>query len=312
MSPTTRRRLASLPALAAAWGLAAGIAVAAPLSPRTDARPRIADSPAEQVRKALDQVLGTVEIIDQPFDQAVAQLHEQTKINFVLDRLTIQQLGVDATNAAVNLKLQNVKCRAVLRALLGQYNLSYAVVGDTVVITSEDVAIARQLRQRVSVDLDRVPLAAALRQLARETATNLLLDARVAKEGQAAVTLQLEDVPLESAVRLMAEMAGLKAVRVGNVLFVTSKPRAAELRADGDLVPPSQAGPRAMEDVAVPVPAAAPGPPPAPPAPGKLAPAAPAGEKPAADREAKPAPPDKPPAGKDAPSGKPPSPKEAK
>ncbi len=54
------------------------------------------------------------------------------------------------------------------------------------------------------------------------------------------MTLHLEDVPLETAVRLLSEMAGLKPVRVGNVLFVTSKDNAAELRQDPDLSQPPQ------------------------------------------------------------------------
>lgn len=41
----------------------------------------------------------------------------------------------------------------------------------------------------------RVELAAALKGLARETATNLIVDGRVAKEAQTPVTLQAEDVP---------------------------------------------------------------------------------------------------------------------
>jgi hypothetical protein len=49
-------------------------------------------------------------------------------------------------------------------------------------------------------------------------------------------------VPLETAVRLLAEMAGLKPVRVGNVLFVTKKETANELRADPDLQQPGQPG----------------------------------------------------------------------
>ena len=46
--------------------------------------------------------------------------------------------------------------------------------------------------------------------------------------------MRLEDVPLETAVRLLAEMAGLKPVRVGNTLFVTRKELAAEMRNDPD------------------------------------------------------------------------------
>jgi type II secretory pathway component HofQ len=101
---------------------------------------------------------------------------------------------------------------------------------DIVLITSEPVAIERQVQQRVSVDFDQMPLDKALKQLSRETATNLVLDPRQAANIKDTVTLRLEDVPLEVVVRLMSEMAGLRSVRQSNVLFVTSKEVAAELR----------------------------------------------------------------------------------
>jgi hypothetical protein len=264
----------ALPAALVVAGLVLPAALAAPAGTPPETKPH-ADSAAERVRHALDQVAETVEIIDQPLELAIAQVHEQTKVNFVLDKLTIQQMGVDPSSAAVNLRLQNVKWKTALRTMLGQYNLNFAIVGETVIITSEDQAMVRQMRQRVSVDLDRVQMANALKQLAKDTSTNLIVDARVLKDAQTPVSLQLEDVPLETAVRLIAEMAGLKPVRVGNVLFVTTKANAAEMRADADLVPPMQPGQPQAENAiqaviggqAVPVvpPAAAAPPPPAPP-----------------------------------------------
>jgi hypothetical protein len=249
---STVRRALPAGVLVLAWAVLPGISVAAPAGAAAANEPRPkGESPAEKVRKVLEQVAETVEITDQPLELAVAQFHELTKLNFVLDRLTIQQMGVDPGNAAVNLKLQNVKWKSALRTMLGQYNLNYAIVGETVVLTSEDMAMARQMKQRVSVDLERVQMAAALKQLARETSTNLLVDNRALKEAQTPVTLQLEDVPLETAVRLLAEMAGLKPVRVGNVLFVTTKANAAELRSDADLVPPAQPN-QPQPDVVVP------------------------------------------------------------
>jgi len=118
-------------------------------------------------------------------------------------------------------------------------------------------------------------LPAALKQLAKSTNTNLVLDPRVGKEAKtAALTLQLEDVPLETAVRLMAEVAGLKSVRVGNVLFVTTEARADKLRSEPESAPPAPPGGAMIEKamavpggpaVIVPVapPQAAPAPPPA-------------------------------------------------
>src|SRR5262249_43175860 len=154
----------------------------------------------------------------------------QTKINFVLDRFSIAQSGIDPEQSPVSLKLHNVKRRTALRMMLNQYNLGYAIVGEAVIITTDDMAVQRQLKQRVSVDFDKG-------QLGGETATNLMVDAKLAKEAQAAVTLQLDDVPLETAVRLLCEMAGVKPVRVGNVLYVTNKANAADLRAEADLLP---------------------------------------------------------------------------
>ena len=55
------------------------------------------------------------------------------------------------------------------------------------------------------------------------------------------MTLRLEDVPLETAVRLLSEMAGLKPVRVGNTLFVTSKDNAKEMSQDPDIAQPNPA-----------------------------------------------------------------------
>jgi hypothetical protein len=295
---STVRRALPAGVLVLAWVVLPGAAPAAPAgaaATASESRPR-GESPAEKVRKVLDQVAETIEITDQPLELAVAQFHELTKLNFVLDRLTIQQMGVDPGNAAVNLKLQNVKWKSALRTMLGQYNLNYAIVGETVIVTSEDMAMVRQMRQRVSVDLERVQMAAALKQLARDTSTNLLVDNRALKEAQTAVTLQLEDVPLETAVRLLAEMAGLKPVRVGNVLFVTTKTNAAEMRADVDLVPPQQPG-QPQPDVMVPggialgaapaAPAVAPRPPAAnPPAGDKTEP--PPADKEKTDKDAKP------------------------
>ncbi len=146
-------------------------------------------------------------------------------------------MGLDPEQTPVSVKLKDVKVRSALRTILTPYNLSYAILGDTVLITSDELAMFRQMRQRVNIDFDKMEFTAALKQLARDTATNLIVDQRVDKEAKETVTLQMEDVPLETAVRLMAEMVGLKPVRVGNTLFVTNKVTANEMRSDPDLAP---------------------------------------------------------------------------
>jgi type II secretory pathway component GspD/PulD (secretin) len=191
------------------------------------------ETAAESINKALDKTI-TVDFANQPLQEAITKLAEQTKLNFIIDRGTIQQMGIAPEQAVVTGKLENVKLRSGLRRILSQYNLGYAIVGDMVLISTEDMAIHRQMRQRINLSLNKVPFQDALKELARETATNLVLDARVTKEAMTAVTLSLEDVPLEVAVRLMANQAGLRPVRTGNVLYVTTKANAAELRNDGE------------------------------------------------------------------------------
>ena len=198
-------------------------------------------NPVEKLRKDLDKTI-TVKIDKQSLSTAVEALRKQTNINFILDSLTIQQqLGFspDAPPSPVEVDLKDVKVRAALRTVLAPYNLSFAPVGDAVVITTEDVAMLRQMRQRISVDFDKVEFAVALKQIARGTGVNLVLDGRVGKEAAAKMSLQMEDAPLETVVRLLAEMANLKPVRVGNVLFVTGKANANEMRQDPDNATPN-------------------------------------------------------------------------
>jgi hypothetical protein len=225
--PACRRTLA---------GAALVLALSPALAPAAPDK-ETAVSPVEKLRADLDKVI-SIRIDKQPLSTAIDLLRKQTNVSIVLDNLTIQQqLGFtpDQPPTPVEVDLKNVKVRAALRAILAPYNLGFAPVGDAVIVTTDDMAMV----QHVNVDLDKVEFAAALKQIARETGVNLVLDGRVSKEASAKVSMQTEDVPLETAVRLLAEMAGLKPVRVGNVLFVTGKANATEMRNDPDNAQPN-------------------------------------------------------------------------
>lgn len=237
------RVLAGSLALALALGTFMPLAVAAPAPAAGEKL-----SGPERIRKALDQTI-TLEWADMPLPQAVSQLRDQTKVNFILDRAAIQQMGIVEEELLVSVTVQNTKVRTALRTFLNQYNLGYAILGDAVIISTAEMATYRQLRQPVSLDLDSVPFGTAVKQLARQTTTNVVIDSRVAKEAQAPVTLQLDDIPLDTAVRIMAEMSGLKVARLGNVLYVTTEAQALKLRTEGDLTP--LPGPMAVPGAAV-------------------------------------------------------------
>ncbi len=225
-----------------AWAASPAVLSAAPTGADKDDKTVSAN---EKLHADLDKII-SIKIDKQPLNLAVLMLRDKSGgVNFVLDSLTIQQqLGFlpETPPVPVDLDLKDVKVRTVLRSIVAQYGLAYAVIGDTVIITTEDMAMMRQMHQRVNVDFNKVEFAAALKQLAKQTAVNLVLDGRHQKEGSAVVSLQLEDVPLETAVRLLSEMAGLKAVRLNNTMFVTTKDVAAELRQDPDWAQPGQPG----------------------------------------------------------------------
>ena len=118
--------------------------------PPTDSKLK-AESPAQTISKALDQPI-SVEFANAALQDAIAKLTDQTKLNFVLDRASMQQLGIVPEQSLIAVKLEKVPLRVGLRRLLSQYNLGYAVVGDMVLITTEDMAIHRQMRQRINLD----------------------------------------------------------------------------------------------------------------------------------------------------------------
>jgi type II secretory pathway component HofQ len=206
--------------------LLTSVALAAPPD-RTG--PAKTETAAEKIRKALDQNI-TVEFAGHTLPAALEALRDQSKLNIIFDRVSTMQLGIEPEQLLVNMKLNNVKLRTVLKNMLTQFNMTFMIEQDVIIITTEHQAIERQIRQRVNVDFDKAPLTEALRQLSRETNVNLVLDPRHVGKIKDTVSLKLEDVPLEVAVRLICEVAGLRSVRQSNVLFVTSKEAAAELR----------------------------------------------------------------------------------
>jgi hypothetical protein len=200
------------------------------------ADPKKNESSAEKIRKALDQTID-VDIAEQPLAIAINQLKELAKVNLVVDTATLCQNGIDPNSSPVTIKQTGVKARLALRAMLSPYHISYAIIGDSVLITTQDMALYRQLKQNVNLDVEKTAFETALKDLARETAVQILVDKKVNKEAQTQVSLQLEDVPLDTAVRLLCEQADLKVVRLGNILYVTSVAKAKELRAEPDLAP---------------------------------------------------------------------------
>ena len=225
-----------LPRLFAAAGLL-GLAAPAAVAPPAPVAAKAGD-PLAAARKALDEVTDFA-YENRTLVEVVADIRDRAKIAVTLDP-ALNKAGVDLDQGDITVALKRVKFRDGLKAALAPYGLRFGLTRDGLFVSTEEGVIGRQLRQRVDVDCDGAPFATAAKQLADSTGVNVVLDPRLKDKANAAVTLKLDDVPLETAVRLLAEVADLRAVRMNNVLFVTTPERADKLRPDADgPVPPS-------------------------------------------------------------------------
>lgn len=236
---TTPARAAALRKEHQPWPLSTVVLAwdrALPPEPSPEDGAEVKKTTVAELRLALERAEG-VAIKGQPLTVAVSRLREQLRLNFVLDEDTLTRCGIDPEECSVNVVApERRSLRPALRDALNAHGLALALVGDAAVITREDFAVYLQLRQRVTVRLEGVSLAAALRRLSRQTAVNLIVDPRRLREAESPLTLTLVEVPLDTAVRLLAERAGLRAVRRGNALFVTDCRRAEDLRREPEVL----------------------------------------------------------------------------
>jgi hypothetical protein len=217
-----------------------------------------ADSPAQKAKAALDET-GAVVAENQTLTEFASVIKAKTRADVLLDQAALLTGGIDPHSPVVTVNVRDVKLRDGYATALAPLGLRLGTVGGTIVISTDEGLTAKQMRQRVS--LTPGPAGVVLADLALRTGANIVLDPRQKKTlGEAACELTLSDVTLETAVRLAAEVSGFRAVRMGNVLFVTSNERAEKLRADADgPTPATPTGPGVNSIGELPVPVVPPG-----------------------------------------------------
>lgn len=206
-----------------------GMSLAAPVP--TTAK---VESKAAKARAALDQKV-TLKAENKSFNEVIEMFHEATKVDFVLDQGALQLVGMSADQPLVKFDAKDTTVRDALKQAFGKYNLKIGVTASGIAVSSDEGLIARQFRQRVNIDAEGKPLVAVVKMLADDTGANLLVDPRAFKKGEEpTVTAKLDDVPLETAVRVVAELSGVRVVRMSNVLLLTNDDRAEKLKNDAD------------------------------------------------------------------------------
>ncbi len=200
----------------------------------TDTKPAAAD----KIRQGLDKSI-TIDYTGQSLAEALNHFREKIGLPINIEPIAMMQAGQAAfpdlgepMAPQVTIKGTNEKASQILRRTLSAHRLTYIVIDDAVLVTSEDAAVMRQMRQRVSVDLDQVPLKKAVRDLAKSKGINLVIDPLVMRDADTPVSLQLDNTGIETTLRLLAELAYVKAVRMGNVVFITSEDKAKKIQAE--------------------------------------------------------------------------------
>ena len=136
-------------------------------------------------------------------------------------------------------KMSQVSLEFVLRKILARVpaDATYVIHRDVIEITTEQAKQTEWIDAKtpaplplISIEFDKKPLAEALQELTAYAHVSVVLDVRAEEQGQTAVTANLIDVPLDTAVQVLADMAGLRPVRLGNMLYVTTRENAKVLQ----------------------------------------------------------------------------------
>jgi type II secretory pathway component HofQ len=230
-----------LPGLLLTWALSHAAVFGGDAKTPKNAKAAKEPPSIEQIRKALDRPV-TIDFSGQSLMEALQHMREKAGVEMNLDQMALAVMGVNINengDQPITLKSSGGKFGVTLRKLLASHQLTYVIFEDAILITTPELAVQRQMKQRVILDVNEQPLAKALRELARNYAFNLVIDPKLAEAAQKPVSLALDGATLETSVRLLAEMAGLKAARMDNVMIITSEERAEKLRKEEkDFQPP--------------------------------------------------------------------------
>jgi hypothetical protein len=197
--------------------------------------------------------------IDDPkitLSEALDKLSKLYDVNFDINEKAFKFENVmDAPKTPVTAEnplpaMKNVRLSRVLDKLLSRIPVPS---GATYLVRSDHIEITTSIFQAqeiwgkyggphlplVNAVLEKCPLEDAVKELADQSAFNVVLDNRAADKAKTLVTAKFLNTPLDTALRLLADMTDLRSVHLDNVLYVTTKGNAAALqgRLDKELGP---------------------------------------------------------------------------
>jgi hypothetical protein len=193
-------------------------------------------APTDKIRRTLEQIV-SLDYQGNSFVEAISHLKERTQLPIIVDQVALRQIGLgEGSFFSVELRNSRGKVRHALQQFLNGFNLTYVIVEDAVLITTEETAVSRQMRQRLPIDFTDVAAGKALRDIARRAGISLVFDPRLGKAVNQTISMQVDDATAETGLRLVAELVDLKAVRMGNIVFVTDPARGERIRREEAMI----------------------------------------------------------------------------
>jgi hypothetical protein len=178
---------------------------------------------------------------DTPLRDALEFLSDRYDITMIIDGQAFKDDLEETKIASKPVLLPKMKAVAfgtVLRLLLDQVGGTALIRSDYIEIVPT-VRVVREIYQGregprfplVHAAFEGTPLDEALERLTAATGVSVVVDPRT-ERGKETVNALLVNVPLDSAVRVLADSAGLKMVRLDNVLYLTGPESARALQAE--------------------------------------------------------------------------------
>ncbi|MCE9531530.1 MAG: hypothetical protein K8T89_10475 [Planctomycetes bacterium] len=266
MKQSIRINVPCIAVVAATFWLSSPSASSAPIPvpAKPEAKNQHVDDRDEIANKLLERVTLKDPLKNTPLSEVIEFLSDKYEINVIVDAKSFgggPNMGV-ALNAnedeafmkqPINVPaLKNVRLGTILKIVADQIEGVYLIQPDHIQIVSPARAFTLtnpplkvNLRDEdepaednnkliratafVTANYGERPLQDALKDIEVRTSRTIVLANQAAEKGKTPVTARLTNVPVDTAVSTLAEMAGLKLIRKGNVLLVTTPERYKEL-----------------------------------------------------------------------------------
>jgi len=251
-----------LPVLSLALALVLAASTQAASDPK---KPAPADDSARIAEKLLDRI-DQERVEKTPLRDVLDLLQQRTELTILLDSRALVQEGVSDTPENLELMMvslpamKKVRIETVLKVVADQIGADFYIAPDHVRITTpgvKDLITGRarplpdlyggevpdeQIERKevvrsipyVTATFRETPAVEALRDVAARAGRNVVLSAAAADKAQTKVTVGLSNVAFDTAAASLAEAAGLRAFRTGNVVVIVTPERAKQLESPPD------------------------------------------------------------------------------